>query len=60
MTDFYADAENVVKLAPQEQHRIRSKAALKNIVHLDDHPHDLLEMIFSREELEWLRENLRT
>jgi hypothetical protein len=59
MTDFYSEAEPL-KLAPEKEHRIRAKRALKTLVHLDDKPHDLIEAIFPKEEIEWLRQNLRT
>jgi hypothetical protein len=59
MTDFYDEAEPL-KLAPRKEHRIRAKRALKTVVHLDSTPHDLIEKIFSKEEIEWLRQNLRT
>ena len=59
MGDLYTD-QDTLKLSPRDEHRIKSKRALKNLVHLDDKPHDLVEMLFSKEEQEWLRQNLRT
>ena len=58
MGDMYID-QDTLKLSPRKEHRIRAKRAIQTLVALDENPQDLVEMLFSKEEQEWLRQNLR-
>jgi hypothetical protein len=60
MADFNSDGNWEIKLRPIEEHRINMKRTMKALPELDPNPHDLVKMLFSEDEREWLRKNLRT
>lgn len=54
------DHENVIHLIPRADYEPIMKAASDRLPELDEQPHDLYEMLFSKEEeLPWLRSQYR-
>jgi hypothetical protein len=51
---------NELALVPHKKYRPITREALIRVVCMDENPSDLVQMLFSREELLWLKKNLRT
>lgn len=58
MTDFDSINEEI-SLTPQEEYYPKMKKAMLALPELDDTPHDLVEMLFSEDQMKWLKDNIR-